>query len=77
MIDELKQEHKFITTTFKRIKSVGVCTKEGQTILLSAREALLAHLEKEDSQLYPVLQNEARGDKALEQTLIFFCKRYG
>ena len=48
---------------------LGVTSDDGQKLLLSAKAGLLAHLEKEDKQLYPTLFKEAESDPMLKQTL--------
>ena len=73
LVEELKMEHTFITENFERIRSFGMTSKEGQDILLSIKNALLAHLEKQDRQLYPVLRKEAESNKTLKQTLDIFA----
>lgn len=74
LVDELKHEHELITQTLNKIKDVGIGSEEGQSILLSARDALLAHLKKEDAHLYPPLRKAAEKNYALKQTLEFFAR---
>lgn len=73
-VEELKKEHAVIIATFKEIKSLGINSKEGQKMLISAKDTLLAHLKKEDDQLYPVLNKAAERDFNLSRTLEIFAK---
>ncbi len=73
-IEELTREHAVIAETLKKIKSLGISSKEGQKTLISAKSTLLAHLKKEDEQLYPVLKKAAKNDFNLDQTLDLFAK---
>jgi len=73
LVEELKMEHTFITENVRNIKNVGITSQEGQDILLSVKNALLAHLEKEDKLLYPVLRKEAENNETLKQTLELFA----
>ena len=69
LIDELKQEHAAIAETLKNVRDLGVTSQEGQETLLAAKTGLLAHLKKEDEQLYPILIHEAKQDGSLQRTL--------
>lgn len=73
LIDELKREHLVIIDILNDISKSGISSKEGQQRLLDAKTGLLAHLKKEDEQLYPVLNKTAEKDQALKQTLDFFA----
>ena len=59
LIEELKREHAKIIAMLNEVKELGILSKEGQSRLMSAKKSLLAHLKKEDEQLYPVLRKEA------------------
>ena len=74
LIDELREEHTIITATLNKAEKMGVFSNKGQDVLLSAKSALLSHLKKEDDQLYPVLYESAKKDKALKITLDMFAK---
>lgn len=73
LIDELKKEHAAIVAILNEVGKSGVSSKEGQQKLLDAKTGLLAHLKKEDEQLYPVLNKAAEKDPSLKQTLSFFA----
>ncbi len=74
LVNELKKEHSVIAETLTNVKKLGVTSEEGQKTLLAAKSGLLAHLKKEDEQLYRVLNNAAESDVNLKQTLIMFAK---
>ncbi len=74
LVDELKRDHSVIAETLNKVKSLGITSEEGQNTLLTAKSGLLAHLRKEDTQLYPVLNNAAESDATLKQTLVMFAK---
>jgi len=74
LVDELKKEHSIIVETLNKVRSLGITTEEGQNTLLAAKSGLLAHLKKEDEQLYPVLKNAAESDANLKRTLDLFAK---
>ncbi len=69
LIAELKAEHSDIINTLMRVKMLGVRSKDGQRILLSAKGKLLEHLKKEDEQLYPALKSAAEKNRALRHQL--------
>ena len=73
LIDELTIEHNTITETLQEVNRLGIGTKEGQDMLMSAKSCLLAHLEKEDEHIYPLLENAAKDDIDLKQTLDFYA----
>lgn len=72
LIEELKKEHSEIVAALNEVKKLGILSKEGQNKLMSVQTSLLAHLEMEDDQLYPVLRKEAEHNKDLENTLYLF-----
>ena len=69
LIDELRNEHEQISLLLLQAKTEGVGTQKGQDLVLSAKKMLLAHLNKEDRYLYPVLRTAAESDENLRQTL--------
>ncbi|ODS32128.1 MAG: hypothetical protein SCARUB_02730 [Candidatus Scalindua rubra] len=73
LIEELKKEHLEIVAALNEAKKLGILSKEGQTKLLSAKASLLAHLKKEDEQLYPALMKEAENNKGVKNTLDLFA----
>ncbi len=73
LIKELKKDHSEIVAILNEVKELGISSKEGQAKLLSVKEHLLTHLNKEDEQLYPVLRKEAEINKQLESILDLFA----
>ncbi len=69
LIDELKKEHSEIVATLNEVKELGILSSKVMLKFRSVKECLLAHLQKEDEQLYPVLRKEAENNKQLERTL--------
>ncbi len=74
LIVELKDDHQKITNTLKAVNDLGIGTPEGRRKFMDAKELLLAHLQKEDDQLYPVLRKAAQKNVELEETLNVFSK---
>ena len=74
LIDELKKDHAAIEGMLARVKDSSITSKEAHSILIAAQASLLAHLNKEDAQLYPVLHQAALSDVALKRTVDFYAK---
>ena len=74
LIDELKQDHAAIESMLTKAKDSSISHKEAHKILLAAQTSLLAHLKKEDLQLYPVLNRAAASDANLKRTVDFYAK---
>ena len=74
LIEELKREHAVIAKILNEVSKSGISSAEGRQKLLDAKEGFLAHLKKEDVQLYPVLKKAAENNPALRQTLDIFAK---
>lgn len=73
LVEELKKDHNAIADILEQVSKMGISTKEGQQRLLDAKQGLLAHLKKEDEQLYPVLNKAAGSDATLKKTLDMFA----
>lgn len=69
LIRELLVEHAHLTDALLNIQRIGVHTEQGRSLLMLARDELLAHLAKEDAELYPVLSKAAESDEQLQNTL--------
>lgn len=74
LIEELKKDHAAIESMLNRAKDPSIAHHEAHKILIAARATLLAHLKKEDTQLYPVLSRGALSDATLKRTLDFYAK---
>lgn len=69
LIQELINEHAKISELFLKARDSGLDTKQGRDLILSAKKMLLAHLNKEDQYLYPVLREAAKNDETLRAIL--------
>jgi len=74
LIEELRKEHAVIAEALAKVNKLGITSEKGQMVLLAAKNGLLAHLEKEDEQLYPVLHSAAEHDADLKRILDLFAK---
>ena len=74
LIEQLKSEHAVLVEVLGEIRKLGIGSKEGQSKLLAAKASFLAHLKKEDVELYPPLRKAAEGDPRVKQTLEMFAK---
>jgi len=74
LIEELKEEHKIILDILNQVKTLGISSKTGQEKLLSARDLLISHMNKEDERYYPALTRAAANNKDLKITLDYFIK---
>jgi hypothetical protein len=73
LIIELKHEHVAILKAMEEMKREIVGGGQGGVLMAVARDRLLAHLKKEDDQLYGVLHAKARDDATLARTLNVFA----
>ena len=69
LIQELKSEHVQISDLLVKARDIGINNPQGKELILSAKKMLLAHLNKEDRSLYPVLREAAESDQSLKETL--------
>jgi len=74
LVYELKKDHEAVLGLLEKLRSANIDSKEAQGCLLSIKTALLTHLRKEDTQLYPVLKRAAEKDGNLKQTLNMFAQ---
>jgi len=74
LIEELKNEHKIILDILDRVKTLGISSKTGQEELISARDLLISHMNKEDEKYYPALTRAAANNKDLKIMLDYFVK---
>jgi len=74
LVEELKKEHAAIAEILVKVRELGIGSPEGRTLLISAKESLLAHLRKEDRELYPVLRKKPESDERLKKTMDVFAK---
>ena len=74
LIEEFKKDHSLLVETLNKSRKLGVQTKEGQNEILSAKDAILAHIKKEDDELYPVLRKAAVSNQKLKELMPEFDK---
>jgi hemerythrin-like domain-containing protein len=74
LIEELKREHMLIAEILSKARNLRISSEEGKDALMSLKSILLAHIQKEDEQLYPVLRKAAEKDEYLKSTLDLFAK---
>ncbi len=72
LVQALKAEHANIVEVLLAVKELGIHTEAGRKKLLSAKNELLAHLEREDAHLYPALLTAAEDDSIVEDAMAFF-----
>ncbi|MBI5497462.1 MAG: hemerythrin domain-containing protein [Deltaproteobacteria bacterium] len=73
LIEKLSAQHRELVALLNAVTERGVSSPEGRKLLLSARDALLAHLALEDKEMYPALAAAARTRPALRSTLDQFA----
>ena len=66
-IDELKGEHLAISDCLLKAVQVGIESKQGKGLIISAKQRLLDHLAKEDKLLYPTLRKAAKNDPKIQK----------
>ncbi len=74
LIEEFKSSHVEISDIFLQVMKLGVTSEEGQKKLFHAKSTLLAHLKKEDEELYPILWKEAENNQDLKLKLESFAR---
>ena len=77
MIEELKLDHAELSDLFRKIVHLGITSEEGRKMLNDAKAILLAHLKKEDDELYPVLCETAKDNQNLKLKLESLTKDLG
>lgn len=73
LIAKLQVEHEQLLAVFDIARRSDLSSPEAQELVRSARSMLLAHLRKEDLELYPVLQTAGLKDAHLKETLELFA----
>lgn len=74
LIDDLKNEHVQIAAALNEVHSLGIYTEKGQRLLMESKKALIAHLQREDTEIYPALRKAAESSEVLKSTLDHFAK---
>jgi len=74
LVEDLKKDHTALVKLLDEIKVLGTASPEGKNKLQQVKTGLLAHLAKEDKELYPVLKKAAEKDAKLKSLLDLFAK---
>jgi len=74
LVEQLKKEHTVLADALGMIKKAGISSGESKQMLLDAKKALLDHIGKEDSHLYPELKKAAEQNPEIERKLKSFAK---
>jgi len=74
LIEDLKSEHTKIAEALNEVVHLGIGNHEGQEKLMNAKNMLLLHLQKEDTFLYPKLDQAAQDDEQIKHTLDSFAR---
>ena len=72
LVQALKAEHANIGKLLAVVSEFGADSEKGHKAIMAAKTGLLAHLEREDEHLYPVLEEAAMQDPILRDALDFF-----
>jgi hemerythrin-like domain-containing protein len=74
LIEELKKEHVALVDVLDKVWELGIDGSESRNRLLSAKEAFIAHLKKEEQELYPPLRKAAESDRRLHEVIDSLAK---
>lgn len=74
LIVQLKSEHNALISLLNNVQKLGVNSAESKAMLTKAKNALLAHLKKEDGDLYPILRKASDKDETIRRQLNNFGK---
>ena len=77
LVEELRNEHISIAEAVNNIEKLGIYTREGVRELLYAKMDFLAHIKKEDEELYPKLRKIAKYSREFKIKLDHLYKKYG
>lgn len=77
LTDELKEQHKSLVSVLGRSSETGIGSEEGRKLLFAAKDGLLAHLRKEDQELYPALNKVAEKEASIKEMLSQFGQEMG
>ncbi len=69
LIDQLKSEHQEIALALTEVKKSGIITNDGHIKLITIKEMILKHLQKENEELYPFLNLHAKNNKILRNNM--------
>ena len=74
LVSQLKNEHKELAILLTNVQKLGVNSPESMDLLKKAKNLLLAHLTKEDNELYPKLKRASETDEDIKRKLSYLSK---
>lgn len=77
LITELKDEHKALKGLLSEVYSYISTFEKKIEFVKKLKDIVVAHIEKEDAELYPFLNKEAEKDQNLKIKLDLFAKDWG
>jgi DUF438 domain-containing protein len=69
LTQHLRNEHRFLTESLEEVYRLGISTADAQSKLGKVKNVLLQHLQREDADLYPLLEKKAAGDPRLAKLI--------
>ncbi|MDB5096698.1 MAG: Hemerythrin cation binding protein [Cyanobacteria bacterium RYN_339] len=74
LIERLTEDHVGIVSALEHVKESGIASVDGKQKLFSVKAHLIAHLRREDDELYPMLKRAGEMDVNLKRTIDIFAK---
>lgn len=74
LIDELSAEHSDLSISFGNLERLDITSEESHKEFQSIKSSLLAHLRKENEELYPQLREISFNNLQLQRTLDWFMR---
>ncbi|MCP3920995.1 MAG: hemerythrin domain-containing protein [Desulfobacterales bacterium] len=74
LINDLTNEHQTVIGILNEVASLNIASDEAREKLKTVKDALINHIKKEDSQLYPFLNKQAETNTSLKSKLNMFAK---
>ena len=74
LISELKEEHKILKSLLSDVYSYISSAEKKMEFVAKLKDIVVAHITKEDTELYPFLNKEAEKDNNLKIKLELFAK---
>jgi len=74
LIDELSTEHSDLCISFGNLERLDISSEESHKEIQSLKASLLAHLRRENEELYPQLREMAFNNLQLQRTLDWFTR---
>jgi hypothetical protein len=76
MIDELRTDHLDLSISFDGLGDIDVTSEAGKDSLRRVKAVFLAHMKRENDELYPALRDASFNNGKLQQTLDWFTKDF-